>query len=1144
MSNTNPNDVDARTNDAKSAMAECPLMKEKVQLLPLRYGLVERLDPSSAIKPPYTLKSRPLGVRLIRDGWLYIIDNSTGYLHEYSVKGGAITKRLWQGTEASQDQREGGEGDSILLFPRLSRLHVAYSEVQWTAKKCSQMIGSVEEREHFMQVVNLSSADPIAGATHLLTERQAKQWIAEVAEPASTEPLPEGANVDEGQDYVWENQTLFQKAQMGTVKNQLQGAYQTDHLYLVFEDNIGVLRDLAQEQDTVVGWIDDWRGTDDTELKYMVGRYIETLAVLSDQNVQSSGASDNFQKKTTPQQRQSVYDYVNAKNARKSQSGEISEARYAPRFSGGGTGGSPKMQALQADVDNKKQAMQAALGDSLYDDLEDDIDAMQDSTHATLEGKGLGARGINDLVRYEEMIEYVEAGRLKLSRWTERLDRITADRTMLFTKGEFHRSAWYFDPDHSDQLLAALSTELNCVRDMCRTEESQQRVGDYFNENPQFILPTFHNGITLSDLTYKAVRLKKILDGFNGMWAGIDSATERLRNVETVLANHWTRTLNLSGQAQNISQLINASYVPSIALGLTNWLADAQAKINTPQLHEHLKKLESYTNRAQRLGTLAAIRQDNLTVKIASESDVLLFNSNISRLVALLAEEDALMRQSSQAIARSRRRQYSDSQRLAAQYELQEHEQALIKNRAERDALTQKINSSVDLEHSVGAGAAALKLNLTAAQQGYLSSERDKLKLGAKGGYGEGGAAKTIFKSSWISLAALTFQCANIGAAWDAWWGLYKEGKTTLRQDVIFTGAIVSPISSLLSVIQTGQLGLLDKAFKSVLVASDGKAGQLFAVKIGKVGLGFGSVISPLAFVSAVSYLWGRWSKWTNAALMGTVGEQIGAYMGIAGDTANTVVSGVNTWAAFNGLVGVVRDVKNAEPGISRAAAFSRAWATRGAHFLEVSAWTNPFGLAALALQLGGEVIYNYSHLNEQQQWFLHSCWGLENQKWDWPTHAQKLAEVKLRPVITDKGFSSDLADDSKRTLSLTLPGISESSLQDTPIYLTAGWQQDLGSHIDDIGLDVSNSLRMVSDNPLVLNLDVPFHMCLQHSSLKLRLSVQPHLASKPLNGDDLYLYYNVPLDTQLGPPVTGLPAVEEVSSLKTFKLQRDKIRG
>ena len=78
MSNTNPNDVDARTNDAKSAMAECPLMKEKVQLLPLRYGLVERLDPSSAIKPPYTLKSRPLGVRLIRDGWLYIIDNSSG----------------------------------------------------------------------------------------------------------------------------------------------------------------------------------------------------------------------------------------------------------------------------------------------------------------------------------------------------------------------------------------------------------------------------------------------------------------------------------------------------------------------------------------------------------------------------------------------------------------------------------------------------------------------------------------------------------------------------------------------------------------------------------------------------------------------------------------------------------------------------------------------------------------------------------------------------------------------------------------------------------------------------------------------------------------------------------------------------------
>jgi len=77
-----------------------------------------------------------------------------------------------------------------------------------------------------------------------------------------------------------------------------------------------------------------------------------------------------------------------------------------------------------------------------------------------------------------------------------------------------------------------------------------------------------------------------------------------------------------------------------------------------------------------------------------------------------------------------------------------------------------------------------------------------------------------------------------------------------------------------------------------------------------------------------------------------------------------------------------------------------------------------------------------------------------------------------------------------------------------------------------------------------VLNFDFSFHICLPHSSLKHRWSIQPHLASKPLNGDDLYLYYNVSLDTQLGPPVTGLQAVEEVSPLKTFKLQRDKIRG
>jgi len=293
----NPNHIDLSRSDAKSALGVCPLRKAKVQLLPLRYGLVERLDPAAELAMPYPLASRPLGIRLLRDGWLYVIDNSSGYLHEYRVQNGEVTQFVWQGAEINQDQRQGMDTQKALLFSRLATLHIAYSEVQWTAYKCSKMIGSRDERDHFMQVVDLSEADCVKGGQHLLTAVQAKQWLAEVSETSSSEVSSEGMHSQETQDYAWEDQPLFKKTHMAAVKRQMLAAYEHDHMYLVFNDTLGVMRDLAQEQDTVVGWIDEWVAKEKQELKYLVGSYIETLMVLNDLSAPSAGVSANCLRK-------------------------------------------------------------------------------------------------------------------------------------------------------------------------------------------------------------------------------------------------------------------------------------------------------------------------------------------------------------------------------------------------------------------------------------------------------------------------------------------------------------------------------------------------------------------------------------------------------------------------------------------------------------------------------------------------------------------------------------------------------------------------------------------------------------------------------------------------------------------------------
>ncbi|MEB0048924.1 toxin VasX, partial [Pseudomonas sp. Dout3] len=65
----------------------------------------ETVDPSADLKLPYALQTRPLGVRMLRDGWLYVIDSVTGHLNEYRVLNGLVSALLHKGAKVDGDQR-------------------------------------------------------------------------------------------------------------------------------------------------------------------------------------------------------------------------------------------------------------------------------------------------------------------------------------------------------------------------------------------------------------------------------------------------------------------------------------------------------------------------------------------------------------------------------------------------------------------------------------------------------------------------------------------------------------------------------------------------------------------------------------------------------------------------------------------------------------------------------------------------------------------------------------------------------------------------------------------------------------------------------------------------------------------------------
>ena len=1119
MTRSNPNHADKTKSDAKIPVGACPLMKNKVQLLPLRYGLVERLDPAAELSLPYKLKSRPLGIRLLRDGWLYVIDNETGYLHEFRVEQGNVTKFVWQGKEAIQDQRQGKSAENSLVFARGSTLHVSFSELQWTAFKCSQMLKSRKEREHFMQRVELSKATCANGGDHLLTAKQAEKWLAEVAEQPGSSPLPAAANPQEGEDYVWENAPLYRKTAIGAIKKQLLATYEHDHLYLVFKDTIGVMRDLAQEQDTVVGWIENWVEQGRNDLKYVVGSYIETLMVVNDKTARGAGTSEALFEKTTPAQRQTIYDYINARNALNGMRSSSPGTAHYP-----GRGFDPKTRAARADVAVKKKTMEAALGADLYDELEDDIEAIEDHSDAALEGKGLGARGIHDLVRHEPMRQYLDKERAHLKRWNARLDRITEDRVGLFTKAEYHRSAWYFDPKVPDQLMAALVTEQNCVRDMCRTEDSLKAVSEYFHKYPYYILPVFASRLDLDFLLSKSGDLTKWLDDARNLKGGLEDAQVRLQEVGVMLGSHWASSLNLSPSAHNVSQAVNAAYSPAIALRLQDWLAGVQGKLNSPDLKAHLDKLGTYSNRAQRLSNLAALTTEGANLLLATEQDATLFKSRLATLIQLMDSEDQLRVLRDQAKADSKRSSLSAAEQQNAKVQKQLYNQQLVTVRQQRSALVSQLQDGVITTSAVQVGFIGVKLKIDPAQQSLLNEEIRRLRLGARGAYGETGAHSAALKSSALPLIALTLQLRNLGDALEAWRG--TRGNRTIKDDALVLGAIFAPVASALSVYQNAHIALVDKAFKAIIASSGGKGGLQFAVKLGKLGLGLGVVISPLALWGSAGTSWSNWNKWLDAMRTGTTGEQAGALMAFAGDTGSTAVNAAITAKAFAEFGGLMMEASRAAPG-HRAATLGSAWATRGVRFLSFSARLTPWGLAATALQFGGEALYNYSNLEDQQRWMLGCCWGLESQGWDWPTHAQGLAEATLRPVITDKGLVKRPQDgEHSRRLLLSLPGVSLASLRQHPLRLTAEWQYELRWPAKDVGAIVRNALRQVGDNPLTLELELAADWAGPQSQLRLRLAVQPELASKPLKQSDAHLYYAIPLRPAASKqPIKGVPA-------------------
>ncbi|WP_426118874.1 toxin VasX, partial [Pseudomonas sp. DSP3-2-2] len=252
---------DARFSDAVlSGTGTCPFKGPDIAIVPMRYALDRsRYDVEPTKLTPLAatgkwarypkLDTRSHTLRQLRDGFVYVYDEMAEVLHEYAfaAQDASLTRIVWSDADLGLDIRgRKGKSQTHLLYPRTSKLRIAFSPWQWTWRMCEQMRSSTVNRTSWMQLLDLRDYCRNMSVTHALPlTRLSDRVVADVdpypvnhdgrfADSAHPPTVPEGAEytpVPLAADVLW----------TGSVEDK------SSAVLFALDDSIGMLEDLGMQ---------------------------------------------------------------------------------------------------------------------------------------------------------------------------------------------------------------------------------------------------------------------------------------------------------------------------------------------------------------------------------------------------------------------------------------------------------------------------------------------------------------------------------------------------------------------------------------------------------------------------------------------------------------------------------------------------------------------------------------------------------------------------------------------------------------------------------------------------------------------------------------------------------------------------------
>ncbi|EOX3403837.1 T6SS effector BTH_I2691 family protein [Vibrio cholerae] len=196
MSNPNQAAKTGQTNDAQNPASACPFKQPLIGIIPVRYAFDVYDDQGQALHPlpkadrqwkgQFSIKQRSYTLRQLRDGWLYVYDETAKTLHEYEVVGCKLTKIDWSDDEANKPTHERGskgESKSCLLYPAQHTLSIGYAHQRWTWRVCEHMRSNTSSRHAVMRKVSLKQFESNGTHPHAHFAQYLEDYVADIGTP-------------------------------------------------------------------------------------------------------------------------------------------------------------------------------------------------------------------------------------------------------------------------------------------------------------------------------------------------------------------------------------------------------------------------------------------------------------------------------------------------------------------------------------------------------------------------------------------------------------------------------------------------------------------------------------------------------------------------------------------------------------------------------------------------------------------------------------------------------------------------------------------------------------------------------------------------------------------------------------------------